>query len=153
MRTDLVQIALAINTLAPVAQPKKFQFPDQFMEIWAPDSGLVDVPAGTKVTVFNFTLPKGLYGVIRKRCWTYYGGDELYFIVDLIQQYDEPVKYSLGEYPNTTVPVLIPFANQITVEVKNNDVDNHWYGVICGGHVANIADKDLLLEIISRGVI
>jgi hypothetical protein len=123
------------------------------MEIWTPDSGLVTVPAGTKVTVFSFTLPKGLYGVIRKRCWTYYINDDIYFKVDLIQQYDDPIRYALGEYPNTTVPVLIPFAYKIEVEVKNNDLLDHAYGVICGGHVANIADKSLLLELVSRGAI
>jgi len=152
MRTDLVQVALELN-----AQSKERVqgpvLPRDFLEIWTPDSGPVLVSAGTTEEIYRFEIEKTQFGVIRALAWNYYWGDSLELKVDNISVYDKPITFALGEYPNTVEPTLKPFSKSVVMAVINGTSDNHFYGMMCKGYVANVSDKSILLSLVSRGVI
>jgi hypothetical protein len=133
---------------------KPTPFPSFLTEIWKPDSGLIKVPAGETKTVYEFKIPDLYFGVVRGLAWSYYGGDELQLSVDELPVYNQPIKWALGEYPNTTVFALKPFSRSVKMTVINkSSTENHWYGVICKGPIVYQKDKALLLDLVSRGVL
>jgi hypothetical protein len=139
---------VATQPVTEVAVPRSLQ------EIWSPDSGLVKVPAGSTKTVYLFRLnDSSRCGVVLRRAWTYYESDELTFLVDGLKQYDQPIRWALGEYPNTTESCLIPFSDRVEVQVKNGSSEDHWYGVMCRGYVADSRDKSLLIKLAMSGAL
>jgi hypothetical protein len=129
-------------------------FPEFLTEIGQPDNGRVKVPAGATEVIFDYEMGEGYFGVLRDIAWTYYMGDELQLNVDDSSVYNQPIKWALGEYPNTTVRTLKPFTKRIEMVATNkSSTENHWYGVICKGPIVYLKDQALLLDLVSRGAI
>ena len=152
MRTDLVQTALMIN-IQSKEQVQGPVLPRDLLEIWTPDSGIVLIPAGATVEIYRFEIEKTQFGVVRALAWNYYWGDSLELKIDNISVYDKPITFSLGEYPNTVEHTLKPFSKSVVMTGTNGTSDKHFYGVMCKGYVASKSDKDILLSLVSRGVI
>jgi hypothetical protein len=133
---------------------KPTPFPSFLTEIWKPDSGLIKVPAGETRTVYEFKISDLYFGVVRALAWSYYDGDELQLSIDDQPVYNQPIKWALGNYPNTTVPALKPFTRNVKMSVKNNAEEDHSdYGMICKGPIVYQKDKALLLDLVSKGVL
>jgi hypothetical protein len=141
-------------TLPEAVTIKPTPFPSFMTEIWTPDSGRVKVLPGETKKIYEFKIASTYFGVVRGLAWNYYAGDQLQLSIDDQPVYNQPIKWALGEYPNTTVIALKPFNRKVMMTATNKSTnDNHFYGMICKGPVVYQKDKALLLDLVAKGAV
>jgi hypothetical protein len=109
--------------------------------------------AGKTTTIFEYYLPKNSYGVVRRIANTYYPGDKLQWILDGAPLSRRPITRVIGTYPNSPTQVFVEFYDFTKWECLNPSNKNHSYGVVVDGYYGARDQREIIREMLLRGVI